>query len=240
MAKTAAARKAATSSSEKAEKPRVIKGRPWIWMQSLSDKDLWTLDHIPAGEVHAPRIKRSSKNDDGTYTYGVTRNGKAIGAPRDFEKAKRMAESGEPDQAALKEMAKVRRYREEHSGDVEEFKKLSAYGQAVVTLETPWHLPNRSAMRGVKTKTKVMRRDQMTATEKKAETLALPMDSKIERLRDGNPKKQGSSAWGRWEVLFAHCDGQTVGEYIKNHGNPTTLQNAVAKGWVRVKGMGGK
>lgn len=239
MAKTAAARKAATNTKPKAT---IIKGRPWIWMGALSQKDKWLIDHIPSGESHAPYIKQMSQNSDGSYTYYVYRNSKCIGSKRTLEAAKAMAESGERDQAALRDIAKVREYEEKSPGDAEAFKKLSQYAQTVVANERPWLMPGRSALqaKGVKVKATVVRGDLKSNQEKKADKLALPMDSKIERLRDGNPKKEGSDAWGRWEVLFAHCDGQTVGEYIKNHGNPTTLQNAVAKGWVKVKGMGGK
>lgn len=232
MAKTAVARKATT-------KPTVIKGRPWLWMQSTTDKDRWGIDHIPAGESHAPYIKRMSQNSDGSYSFYVYRNSKCIGAPKDFDKAIAMAESGKPNEQAQRDMAAVRRYVQDFPRNAEEFKKLSTYGQTVVANESPWTMPGRRELetKGVKVKAHVIRNDLKSGGEKKAEALALPMDSKIERLRDGNPKKEGSDAWGRWEVLFAHCEGQTVGEFIKNHGNPTTLKNAVTKGWVKVKGM---
>lgn len=233
---------AAKSREPAADKPRIIKGRPWIWMQSLTDKDRWMLDHIPAGEAHAPKIVKSSKNSDGTYNYGVTRNGKAIGAPKDLEKAKRMAESGQPDQQALQDMAKVREYEEKTPRDAAAFKKLSAYAQSVIANERPWLMPGRRALeeKGVKVKANVIRDDLKSKAEKKAEAMALPMDEKIKVVNKKNPKKAGSDAWGRWEVLFA-ADGKTVGEYVKMIGsNPTTLRNAVAKGFVKVNGMGGK
>jgi hypothetical protein len=53
-----------------------------------------------------------------------------------------------------------------------------------------------------------------------------------------NPKKEGTDPWKRWQFMFSYADnGKTVGEYVKEGGNPTTLKNGVKMGWVKVKGM---
>ena len=49
-----------------------------------------------------------------------------------------------------------------------------------------------------------------------------------------NPKKAGSGAAKRWDLLFSH-DGKTVDQFITAGGNPETLANAMAKGNVEVK-----
>lgn len=59
-------------------------------------------------------------------------------------------------------------------------------------------------------------------------------DATIHRLRQGNPKREGSDAWRRWETLFSY-DGKTVAAYKAAKHNMTTLRNAIAKRWVEVK-----
>jgi hypothetical protein len=104
----------------------------------------------------------------------------------------------------------------------------------------PWALPKKSDLDAKKIKVKIDRTDLQTKGEKKAAALKdeLPMDSKIIRERDGNPKKEGTDAWKRWQTMFSYADGgKTVGDYVTDGGNPTTLRNGVAMGWVKVKGM---
>jgi hypothetical protein len=48
----------------------------------------------------------------------------------------------------------------------------------------------------------------------------------IRWLGDGNPKKAGTGAHARWDVLIRH-GGKTVGEFLAAGGNPVTLQNAI-------------
>lgn len=56
-------------------------------------------------------------------------------------------------------------------------------------------------------------------------------------LNGTNPKKPGSSAAGRWALLFEHAGkGSTVAAFIEAGGNPETLGNAMAKGHVKVEG----
>jgi hypothetical protein len=54
------------------------------------------------------------------------------------------------------------------------------------------------------------------------------------RVRGTNPKKAGTGAHARWKLLLEH-DGKTVAEFLKAKGNPTTLQNALAKKVVEVE-----
>jgi hypothetical protein len=209
----------------------------WMWAQTA--KDRWVCTVIPKGETHAPTIRELSLNSDGTRSYAVMRNGRALGAPRSLELAKQRAFEGVIPQRLLDSEKRLQKYLNEGNRSADEFKKLTKEEQGAVANVYPWAMPRKSELdaKGVKVKGTVVRDDLLSTNEKKAVKAALPMDSKIERIRDGNPKKEGTDAWGRWEIMFSH-DGQTVASYIKNHGNPTTLINACAKGWVKVKGIG--
>jgi len=73
----------------------------------------------------------------------------------------------------------------------------------------------------------------------KAERAAVDVQdaAKLSSLRDGNPKKEGSAAWKRWDLLLDHArKGSNVGAFLKDGGNPETLRNAVLKGWVKMEG----
>lgn len=64
----------------------------------------------------------------------------------------------------------------------------------------------------------------------------LPDDGVLARLRQGNPKKEGSAAHKRWVLMFEHCDkGSSVKEFLAAGGNPETLRNACLKGWAKVE-----
>lgn len=52
-----------------------------------------------------------------------------------------------------------------------------------------------------------------------------------------NPKKAGTAPHKRWELLRTHSD-KTVAEFLEAGGNPTTLKNAVAGGYVILKTNG--
>ena len=220
--------------------------KDWMWVQSTVDKDKWALTHIPKGDIHAPYIKRMSKNSDGSFTYYVYRNQKCIGAIRGKDEAKCLkecrdrAKQGKIPKEVVETHERLQLYVNNKERDVNEFKKFSEDDQAWIANVYPWAVPKKSDLDAKKIKVKSTRADLQTKGEKKADALAteLPMDSKIERLRDGNPKKESSSAHGRWKFMFAYADGgKTVGEYIKDNGNPTTLRNAVAAKWVKVKGL---
>lgn len=52
-----------------------------------------------------------------------------------------------------------------------------------------------------------------------------------------NPKKEGTGAHERWKKLIGHS-GHEVGVFLRDGGNPTTLQNAIKSG--RAKLVGGE
>lgn len=61
--------------------------------------------------------------------------------------------------------------------------------------------------------------------------------SKI-RFRGKNPKREGSDAFARWELLKKY-DGKTVAEFLAAGGNPTTLRNAVKRKHVKLGAQDG-
>jgi hypothetical protein len=220
--------------------------RDWIWLQSAVNKDKWALDHIPAGDIHAPYIKRMSKNSDGSYSYYVYRNQKCIGSikgkdqERCLNECRKRAQEGKIPDHVIESDKRLQAYVNDKNRDVNVFKKFTEEEQAWIANVYPWAMPKKSELDAKKIKVKVTRDDLMSKGEKKAAAMAteLPMDSKIIRERDGNPKKEGSPPWKRWQTMFSYADGgKTVGEYVKDGGNPTTLKNAVLQGWVKVKGM---
>ena len=219
----------------------------WMWMQSMTDKDKWSTTMIPTGDVHAPRISRMSKNSDGSYTFAVYRNCKFIGCTRGnsdaaLEDAKQLAREGKVREDTLKKGDRIRRYLDEagnRPGNADAFKRFTKAEQQLIAETYPWAMPRRSEMAAKGIKTETTRTDLQTKGEKKAAELGdkLPMDAKIQRLKDGNPKKEGSAPYPRWSLMFSYADnGKTVGEFIKGGGNPTTLKNAILQKWVKVKG----
>jgi hypothetical protein len=207
----------------------------WTWVNDKSNKDLWTLSRIPEGEANAPYIKRSSKNSDGSHTFWIYRNGKYIDSSFDLEEAKKIAKTGAMRPERLLAVDKIRRYLKDTPRDAAAFAKLHEREKQAVTDVYPWAVPRKSDLekKGVSAP-RVTRGDLLTKQEKKAQDL--PMDSVIKRLKPKNPKKENTDAWTRWELLFQH-DGKTIGEFVKNHGNPTTLRNAVRSGHVSAEGV---
>jgi hypothetical protein len=210
----------------------------WVWMQSMVDKDKWTTARIPEGECMAASIKRSSKNSDGTHTYFINRDGKYVDCCNDLEEAKKIARSGKmrPERRLANE--KVRAYIKHASdnnrtGDLDMFKALSKEGQAAILMTYPHLAPRTSALKAdAKTGAVVnkARRDLQSQSDKRSADLP---DGKIVRLIDKNPKRAGTDAHVRWELMFGYA-GRTVAEYVGDKNNPTTLKNAIKAGYVKV------
>lgn len=73
-------------------------------------------------------------------------------------------------------------------------------------------------------------------TKADRDNLELAPTAKLQRARDGNPKKEGTEAYPRWALMFEHCDkGSTVAQFEKAGGNTTTLKNAIFMGWAKVQ-----
>jgi hypothetical protein len=212
-------------------------GGTWVWAQSMTDRDKWATARIPEGELMCATIKKSSKNSDGSYTYFINRNGKYLDCTNDFDEAKKIARSGKmrPERrlANDKTRAYIKHATDNKGGDMEMFKALTKEGQSAVLLTYPHLAPRSSALKAdAKTGALVnkVRRDLEARSDRRGSDLP---EGKIQRLIEKNPKRAGTDAHVRWEVMFGYA-GKTVAEYIGDKGNPTTLKNAIKAGYVKV------
>lgn len=178
-------------------------------------KNRWVTSEIPKGEVCTPRIERL---DDRTfYCY---RNNLLLGKAENLAQAQKKCSIDDQKSRRLHE--KVRLWELEHPGELPPFIDLSP--AEVKAWER--HNPVRRAAPPPKAA-------GSRSTEKV--DLELPPEATMQRARDGNPKKEGSSAHKRWALMFTHCErSSTVSEFLAAGGNAETLRNAVLKGYARL------
>lgn len=212
--------------------PKASPKPTWKWRVHSTDKNLWLTDKPDVS------VKRLSKNTDGSYTFCVYRDKRYIDCTNDLEEAKVVAEKGVMRPERILAIEQVRRYVKETPKNADAYAKLTKIQQQSIVDAYPWLVPSKSALEGKKgvkvTSVNSVRTDLKSKHEKKAE--GLPMEAKIKILKEKIPKKEGSDAWSRWQLLYQHA-GKTVGEFIAAHGNPTTLRNAVKMAAVQVEGM---
>jgi hypothetical protein len=213
----------------------------WQWMQAINDKERWSVIRIPDGDIHAPYIKRMSKESDGTWTFYVYRNQKCLGCTKDkisdkaLEAAKVLARSGKPNDRAAKDYKEMLAYVDSKTRDAEEFKKLSKVSQITVANVYPYAMPSNRAMeeKGVK-HVATKRTDLMGKHEKAAaKSGKWNLDQKIQRIKDGNPKKEGSVQRMRWELVFGH-DGKTLREFFAKGGDKYGLEGTLEFGYIKL------
>lgn len=198
----------------------------WTWMQSTNDKDRWSTTQIPGEDIHAPYIKRMSKNSDNSWTFYVYRNQRCLGATRHMDTAKGlklaqdMARVGKPDPKVAADYKLLMAYVEAKEFTAEKFKALSEVNQKTVANVYPWAMPSNRKLdlAGVK-KPASVRTDLMSGREKTAiKSGKYNLDATIKRIKDGNPKKEGSGQHARWVTVFAF-DGKTVREFLNGGGD---------------------
>lgn len=213
----------------------------WTWMQSMSDKDKWSTMRIPPDELHAPYIKRMSKNSDGSWTFYVYRNGKCIGctkhaiSDKGLELAKKMAHHGKPDPKVQADYKKLMVYIDEKDFTAEKFKALSEVNQRTVADVYPWGMPSNRKLEvaGVK-KPLTNRTDLMNKHEKSAvKSGKFSMDAVIKITKKGNPKKEGSRQFMRWEICIAN-NGKTVREMFAAGGDKYGIEGMLEAGYMEL------
>lgn len=213
------------------------RGDKWIWMQSMVDKDKWSIMHIPDGELHAPYVKKSmSKNPDGSHSWYVYRNGRALGAPKTLEAAQKMCEGGKPDEAAAADARQMSKYIEDTPRDAEAFKKLSKLSQQTIADVYPWAMPSNRKLdeAGVKAKVLTKRTDLMNKHEKNATRSGkYNMDAVIKITKKGNPKREGTGQHMRWAIAIAH-NGKTVREMFAAGGDKFGIQQMTEAGYMEL------
>jgi hypothetical protein len=223
----------------------------------------WISTTTPKGERVPARIRLSSRNSDGSYSYFCYRDADGIAIAKSLDEAKRKCEIGK--QPKLSD--NVLRYVEDHPLDIPWWLKLTDKERAAIRAQYPYAAPPASRVDRVLSSIVKKGRNggpdlsdpgtqkllaEMAAKEAagataaatgrvaaKPRTTALETaEGRLVRLKEGNPKKPGTWAHKRWEALFAACD-KPASAYRLAGGNLETLANAISKGYVKIE-VGGE
>lgn len=225
----------------------------------------WTSALIPTGDWITASVRRTFSPSGVTkrHDYYAYRNGRILGMRRTPEEAMRLAESGREDRREDVVKTYVDEHRgevppfldlsEEHQKIVLAQYPFAAPSDSKVTT---WADKMRSGGKeGQRALSKPNVRAYLRQVERRsaeraanARPLRQPKEGAaprppretlrglLVRAREGNPKAAGTAAHGRWEALFAACaSGKSAEKYVEDGGNPETLRNAVAKGYVRLE-----
>lgn len=240
-AKSAPETPAPASSRKKGEAPADLK-----WEQH--GKDTW-LAPDPDGDtsVAGGRIKMTTNrwladrsNPDPDPSYFVYRDGKYLGSDSTLAAAQR--------RARYREMA-ARALADTTHGGLPAFLEISDKERALerarsratpAPARTAATLPDdpalATAVRAAQERDAIGRQRRQAKAERRAtkEGSHLDDDSVIEMLAKENPRKPGSGAHARFDVLMRH-GGKTVGEYKAAGGNTETLENAITAGRAKLR-----
>lgn len=236
-----------------AKKPR----SSWAWSDADRPGVEWLAD--VEGESLPARIRISSRNSDGSYSYFCYRDAQAIAVVHDLEAAKRACERGEDPRLSRSVMD----YVEQHPNELPPFLALTQGERRAVRGQYPYALPPQRVLGRALDRERGLRDagdDSDPGTAKVRAALAagraeaaggrvakgapparearaaLPAGTLV-RVKDTNPKKAGTGAHKRWEAMFEHCArGSTVAAYEAAKLNMDTLANAVRSGHVSIKG----
>lgn len=221
----------------------------------------WLSNTLPPGEKTPARIRISSRNSDGSYSYFCYRDARAVAVTHSLESAKAACERGPNPKLS----DSVIEYVDKHPGEIPPFLLLTDGERRAVRAQYGYAAPSATKVaaverRGVRTDagddsdpgTKRLReqlaREASGSAGKRARAaegvVAKPKVAKLAgaagklvRLdKPGNPKKAGTGAHKRWDALFAACAAaSTVAAYETAGGNMETLANAIAKGYVKIE-----
>jgi hypothetical protein len=213
--------------------PQKVPKVNWTWVEVRKDLQ-WVTSEIPDGEVSTPRVAQSSKR------YACYRNSVFLGMELTLEKAKVRCAIGEPNELEKR----VREWEKDHKGEFPPFLKMTEQERASWRAHYPemtaatfrgFGKPGEGDPEARQRKAEMLGGVKGVAKARaKAAESGVVLTGKITRAKQGNPKKAGTDAHGRWETLFKF-DGKTVEQFLDNGGNPTTLKNAVAQGYVKVE-----
>ena len=211
------------------------------WVKTT--KDQWITAKIPVGETCTPRVKQLGSPGSKHEWFCSYRDGRYLGHEKTLEAAQKLCLSGET-KPIEKEVAE---WEKQHPGEIPPFLRLSDEERAAHRHANPPR-PGavRSAGASIRPKedpaTARLRAALETSSGKgakrqaKAEAAGLDPAAVLARAKDGNPKKQGSGAYARWALLLECADaGKKVSEFLAKKGNPTTLENAIKSGYVKLE-----
>ncbi len=211
----------------------------------------WMSETI-TGEIAPARIKVSSKNSDGTYSYFCYRNAKALAVVKSLEDAKtRCEKGGDPATDSVLEYVK------NNPGELPPFLALSEEERKAIRAAYPHAAPAAKAVakavdRGVtplaaattcklaeaddKVKAKAALKAPAPSPDDSEERVSFPPDAVITKLKDGNPKKPGTNRHFRWDMLMMFT-GKTVSEYLAVKGSRTSsIHDALELGYIKLEG----
>jgi hypothetical protein len=206
----------------------------------------WRADPVGNEEKVPARIVRltdANKKD----TFFCYRGGKYLDCAATLALAKAHCEAGEGRTNRKAAQERIKQYVDNHPGEIPPFLRLTKEERDAIWKQYPASAPSASRVRLAEAKpgedpaTAALRAERMAKLDSKKdkggkrERSPAP-SGKLARLREGNPKKAGSAAHGRWAALLAAADaGHTTEKFVKSGGNPDTLANAVRMGWVSVQ-----
>lgn len=255
--------KANDAKAAKAAAPKAAKGaapKPLVWDQH--GKDTW-LAPDPDGDasVAGGRIKMSTqrwvKGADADPVYYVYRDGDYLGTDPTLKAAQRRAQYREKSARALADTTdgglpaflavspeERRKERAKHPlapsvrkswGNVGDMARAQVEaGRSNVEKPSESAAALRAAIKGERVATK----EAAKAAKRATKDAAKYADADVIHGVVANPRKPGSGAHARFEVLRAH-EGKTMAQYRAANGNMETLENAVTAARAKVRKAGG-
>jgi hypothetical protein len=223
------------STPQPSENEDVANHMNWMWMQSTVDKDKWATVQIPPGECMCPYIKRSSRNQDGSHTFFVYRDGKYIDCTNDLEDAKKIAKRGKMRPERLLGIKAVRDYMNNTPNDKEAFLKLGRLHQQAILETFPNLAPRLSSLKkeaengGEKVDVAMVAK----AVSKGNRRVTNMPEGTIKLIRKRNFRSESDISM-QWEILYSYV-GKTVADFIAGRGNPAILKSAILAGCVVVE-----
>jgi len=210
-----------------------LRPKPKAWEWEQVDKHNWR-GPVQAEEKLPPRIRRM---DD--RTWACYRDSRYLGSEATLELAQKRCQINEISQRN----SVIRLWEQTHPGELPPALQMTDEERAEHWRRYPpvranparAGVPRTAARAGLEAEGGVSKAGRpKVAGRARSDPESVPQG--VLRVKTGAliPKKPGSSAHGRWSVLWAH-DGKTVSEYAKAGGNLTTLANAVEKKLVSVE-----
>lgn len=228
---------------------------PLQWSDAAAPGLEWLSTTVPKGEHSPARVRISSRNSDGSYSYFCYRNAEAVAVRRDLKDAMRACEIGR--QAKLSD--EVLKYVIDHPLEIPPFLRLTEGERRAVRGQYPHAAPAPSAVRraeerGVRqgadpadpgtrrllaelaARESAAPSGQRSTRAAKKDALADPLARLCPVQGIINPAKPGTKRHAGYEILL-NCarSGSSVRDYLDAGGKDLRLAKAVRNGLVELK-----